>query len=172
MTWIFINTYVRISQPTVVPKRRQETTNRRCVKSPKECRFHLRRVLKPEITQLWKCYSFCYQHAKRMHRLRLAGYYIYCYVHVFAGHFRYEKIIPQQVKGKKKWVEIITWWGCLWWKFTVKNRRLNTEYMPSEHSDSDEQDPAACKFLSNSLLCMLWRYNGKGSINWLWFGSL
>jgi len=27
------------------------------------------------------------------------------------------------------------------------------------------------KFLSNSLLYMLWRYNGKESINWLWFGS-
>jgi len=27
------------------------------------------------------------------------------------------------------------------------------------------------KFLSNSLLCMLLRYNGKESINWLWFGS-
>jgi len=27
--------------------------------------------------------------------------------------------------------------------------------MPSDHSDSDEQDLAVCKFLSNSLLCML-----------------
>ena len=27
------------------------------------------------------------------------------------------------------------------------------------------------KFLSNSLLYMLGRYNGKESINWLWFGS-
>ena len=36
MTWIFTNTTVRISQPlTAVPKRRQETTNRRCVKSQK-----------------------------------------------------------------------------------------------------------------------------------------
>ena len=35
MTWIF-NTAVRISQPpTIVQKRRQETTNRRCVKSQK-----------------------------------------------------------------------------------------------------------------------------------------
>jgi hypothetical protein len=35
-TWIFTNTAVRISQPpTVFPKRRQETTDRRCVKSPK-----------------------------------------------------------------------------------------------------------------------------------------
>ena len=34
MTWIFTNTAVRISQPpTVVPKRRQETANRRCLKS-------------------------------------------------------------------------------------------------------------------------------------------
>ena len=35
MNWIFINTAVRISQPTVVPKRRQETTILRCVKSQK-----------------------------------------------------------------------------------------------------------------------------------------
>jgi hypothetical protein len=36
MTWIFNNTAVRISPPpTVVSKRRQETTNRRCVKSQK-----------------------------------------------------------------------------------------------------------------------------------------
>jgi hypothetical protein len=36
ITWIFTNTAVRISQPpTVVLKRRQETTNRRCVKSQK-----------------------------------------------------------------------------------------------------------------------------------------
>jgi len=36
MTLIFTNTIVRISPPpTVVPKRRQETTNRRCVKSQK-----------------------------------------------------------------------------------------------------------------------------------------
>jgi hypothetical protein len=34
--WIFTNTAVRISQPpTLVPKRRQETTNRHCVKSQK-----------------------------------------------------------------------------------------------------------------------------------------
>jgi len=34
MTWIFTNTAVRISQPpTAVPKRRQETTKRRCLKS-------------------------------------------------------------------------------------------------------------------------------------------
>ena len=53
---------------------------------------------------MWKCYVFYYQHAKQMHRLRLAG----CFrvVHVYAGHFRYKKIIPQQVKGKKKWAEI------------------------------------------------------------------
>jgi len=36
ITCIFTNTTVRISQPpTVVPKRRQETTNRRCIKSQK-----------------------------------------------------------------------------------------------------------------------------------------
>jgi len=36
LRWIFTNTAVRISPPpTVVPKRRQETTNRRCVKPPK-----------------------------------------------------------------------------------------------------------------------------------------
>jgi hypothetical protein len=36
MTWIFTNTAVRMSPPpTVVPERRQETTNRRCVKSQK-----------------------------------------------------------------------------------------------------------------------------------------
>jgi len=34
MTWNFTNTAVRISQlPTAVPKRQQETTNRRCLKS-------------------------------------------------------------------------------------------------------------------------------------------
>ena len=43
--------------------------------------------------------------------------------------------------------------------------------MLSEHSDSEEEDHAVCKFLSNSLLCMLWTYNGKDSINWFWFGS-
>jgi len=51
---------------------------------------------------------------------------------------------------------------------------MNLEFLPTEHSDSDKQGPAVCKcikFLSNSLLCMLWRYNGKDSINWLWFGS-
>ena len=36
MTWIFTNTAVGISRtPTVVTKRRQKTTNRRCVKSQK-----------------------------------------------------------------------------------------------------------------------------------------
>ena len=34
-TCIFISTAVRMSQPPNVPKRRQETTNRRCVKSQK-----------------------------------------------------------------------------------------------------------------------------------------
>jgi hypothetical protein len=35
-TWIFTNTALRISQPpTVVPKHRQQSTNRRCVKSQK-----------------------------------------------------------------------------------------------------------------------------------------
>jgi len=33
---------------------------------------------------------------------RLAGCFLCCVVHVYAGHFRYTKIIPQQVKGKKK----------------------------------------------------------------------
>jgi hypothetical protein len=42
MTWIFTNTIVRISQPpTVVPKRQQETTNGRCVKSQKSMTKHL-----------------------------------------------------------------------------------------------------------------------------------
>ena len=41
MTWIFTNTTVRISQPpNVVPKRRQETTNR-CVKSQNSATKHL-----------------------------------------------------------------------------------------------------------------------------------
>jgi len=57
---------------------------------------------KPEIMQLWKFCIFCYQHAKRMHRLRLARCFLYCVVHVYAGNFTYKKIIPQQVKGKKK----------------------------------------------------------------------
>jgi len=42
MTWIFTNTAVRMSQPpTVVPKRRQETTNRRWVKSQNSATKHL-----------------------------------------------------------------------------------------------------------------------------------
>ena len=49
---------------------------------------------KPEITQPWNCYVFCYQHAETMHRLRLAGCFLCCVVHVYAGHFRYKKIIP------------------------------------------------------------------------------
>jgi hypothetical protein len=41
MTWIFTSTAVRISQPpTVVPKRRQETTNRHCVKSQNRATKH------------------------------------------------------------------------------------------------------------------------------------
>jgi len=65
----------------------------------------------------------------------------------------------------------MTCWGCLWWTFTVRYRRLNIECMLSEHSDNDKQDPTVRKFLLNSLSCMLLRYNGKEIINWLWFGS-
>ena len=79
--------------------------------------------------------------------------------------------IPKQCGSHLHRIRSITFWGCLWWKFTVNNRRLNIECMLSEHSDSAEEDHAVCKFLSNSLLCMLWRYNGKDSINWFWFGS-
>jgi len=145
---------------TVVPKRRQETTNRCYVKSQNSS------DLIYTASEAWnhatvEVLVFCYQHAKRMHRLRLAGCFLCCVVHMYGGHFRYKKIIPQQVKGKKKWLKSITCWGCLWWTYTVKNRRLNIERMPSDHSDSNEQDPAVCKFLSNSLLCMLWRYNGS-----------
>ena len=50
--------------------------------------------------QLWKCYVFCYQHAKKINRLRLAV--CFSVVHVYAGQFRYWKTIPQKVKGKKK----------------------------------------------------------------------
>jgi hypothetical protein len=32
----------------------------------------------------------------------------------------------------------ITCWGCLWRTFTIKNRSLNIECIPSEHSDSNE----------------------------------
>ena len=103
MAWIFTNTAVRISPPpTVVPKRRQETINRRCVKSLQKVHISFTPRSKPKIMQLWKCCIFCSQHAKRMHRLRLAGCFLCCVVHVYAGHFRYKKIIPQQVKGKKK----------------------------------------------------------------------
>jgi len=59
-----------------------------------------------------------------MHRLRLAGCFLCCVVHMYGGHFRYKKIIPQQVKGKNKWLKSITCWGCLWWTFTVKNRSV------------------------------------------------
>jgi len=51
---------------------------------------------------------------------------------VYAGHFRY-KIIPQQVKGKNKYAEI---------HHFLRLSMMNIECMPSEHSDSDEQDPA------------------------------
>jgi hypothetical protein len=56
----------------------------------------------------------------------------------------------------------------------ARRNKINIGHMPCEHSDSDKQDTAVCKwckFLSNSFLCMLWRYNGKESIKWVWFGS-
>ena len=108
---------------TVVPKRRQETTNRCYVKSQNSS------DLIYTASEAWnhatvEVLVFCYQHAKRMHRLRLAWCFLCCVVHMYGGHFRYKKIIPQQVKGKKKWLKSITCWGCLWWTFTVKNRTL------------------------------------------------
>jgi len=51
---------------------------------------------------------------------------------------------------------------------------MNIKCMPSERSESNKQNPALCKcsnFLSNSLLCILRRYNGKESIIWLWSES-
>jgi len=101
MTCIFNNTAVRISPPTtVVPKRRQETTNRRCAKSQKWADL-IYTAFEAWNRATVKCYAFCYQHAKKMNRLRLAGGFLCCVVHMYAGHFRYKKIIPQ-VKGKKK----------------------------------------------------------------------
>jgi len=106
MTWIFTNTAVRISPPpTVVPKRRQETTNRRCVKSQKNA-------------DLIDTPFVAWNHAtvEVVSFLLSAGCFL-CAVHMYAGHFRYMKIIPQQVKGKKKWAEIhhllrlfVMWW--------------------------------------------------------------
>jgi len=71
------------------------------VQNPKRAQISFTPCSKPAIMQLWKCYVFCYQHAKRMHRLRLAGCFLCC-VHLCAGHFIYKIIIPQQVKCKKK----------------------------------------------------------------------
>ena len=83
-----------------------ETSARNCQstlrKIPPKSAYLIYTVLKPKIMQLWKCCVFCSQHAKRMRRLRLAGCFLCCVVQVYAGHFRYKKIIPQQVKGKKK----------------------------------------------------------------------
>ena len=93
MTWIFTSTAERISPPppTVVPKRRQEITDRRCVKSQKSAGL-----------------SYCFRSLKsrnygRVTFLLSAGCFLCCAVHVI---FKYTKIIPQQVKGKKKWAEI------------------------------------------------------------------
>ena len=127
------------------------TTTTSCLEmSARNYQWRLRKIprSKPEMTQLWKGYVFCYQHAKRMHRLGLAGCFLCCVVHVYTGNFTYKKNYPTKGKGQ----EVI---ACLWWTFTVKNRRLNVECMPGENSDSDKQDPALCKwkFLSNSLLC-------------------
>jgi hypothetical protein len=41
---------------------------------------------------------------------------------MYGGHFRYKKIIPQQVKGKKKWLKSITCWG-----FSDEHSQLRTE---------------------------------------------
>jgi len=55
MASIFTNTAVRISPPpTVVSKRRQETTNRRW-ENPKRAQISFTPHSKREITQLWKC---------------------------------------------------------------------------------------------------------------------
>ena len=100
MTWIFTNTAVRISQPpTTVLKRRQETTNRRCVKSQKSA------DLIYTAFKAWKTvevYTFSAISMPRECTDRLAGCFLCCVVHMYASHFRYKKIIPQQVKGKKK----------------------------------------------------------------------
>ena len=113
MIWIFTNTAVRISPPlTVVPKRRQETTNR-YVKSQTSINL-IRAAFVAETTQLWKSAIskvFC------------------CAVHMYASHFQI-----QQVKDKMKWAELhhLLRLFVMWWT------EFELQCMPSELSDSDE----------------------------------
>ena len=107
MTWIFTT--------TVVPKRRQETTSRPCVKSQ-------------NIADLIYTAFEAWNHAtvEVLRFLLLACQenaqtkVLYYVVHVYGGHFSYKKIIPQQVKGKNR-LKTVTCWGCLWQTFTVRS---------------------------------------------------
>ena len=112
---------------------------------------------------LWKVLRF----------LLSAGCFLCCVVLPYAAHFRCMKIIPWQVKGKKKYAEFHhllrlcgehSQFRTEGWTLNVCLVNILTATI----------GPAVCQcsnFLSNSLLCMLWRYNGKESITWLWFGS-
>jgi len=102
MTWIFTNTAMTISPPPTVPKFWRENYQSTLRKIPPKKRIsHLHRVRSQKSR---KCGSVALSALSMPSECtdRLAGCFLCCVVHVYAGHFRYKEMIPQQAEGKKK----------------------------------------------------------------------
>jgi len=126
MTWIFTNTAVRISQPpTVVPKRRQETVNRRCVKSQRGADLEytaFKAWNHATVEVLHFLLSACQENAQTEVGRVFSS--LCCSLMLIISDIR--KLSHYRWRARRNRLKSVNGGGWLWWNFTVKNRRLNT----------------------------------------------